>query len=1073
MAKQTTYKLDQTLLLNTYFLNLFGCKTTDELYLAMKKPELEGETAEGVSFLCRELIERIASPLLTAEKLLEYDAHIHTYTEEINQDRETPVKWKYFQYLALLFTEIYLDNYLGDAETFCKELNRYLDRKKVHVPWHLFDPFKVEEMNKLAFWCATGSGKTLMMHVHLKQYMHYCEKYGIKSPDRTLLITPNEGLTKQHLEEFALSGIQAEVFAPRKTKNMFNDVELLEITKLAEENGDKTVAVSCFEGNNLVFVDEAHKGSSGETWWDYRERVTRNGFSFEYSATFGQAVASQKTADDRIIRLKEYGKSTLFNYSYRYFYNDGYGKDYAVFNQNVWYEGTEQWLYLTAYLLSLYEQTIIFESDEAIANKFLIDRPLGVFVGTSVNAQSSGSANVATTDVVEILQFLRAFIDRKAEFSRFIAQLFRPNDGVKTREGHSLFAKSFGLLKKGMVAGHEQEFAEQLYDKMRTKLFYAESETANLSLDLLKGATEEIGLRVGDGRYFGVINIGNNTQFIKTCREIEQPFDCHTKDFSANSLFATINDENSTINMLIGAKKFNTGWNSYRVSVMGLMKIGSTEGSDIIQMFGRGVRLRGYNHSLKRSKEMEADSLPENVPGNLQTVETLFIFGVHADYMKVFDDATKANDMPQGSEAGELVPIEIPVKTMAPIPSDLKSIRIKDNSNFRKLELSSIEQFVGSVQVEIDMYATANASYSSSSASGEGETAQRNKAKVTEKHLALIDWDEVYFRLADMVRTNGWHNMMFSKSELMSVMNNTDWYVLYIPKEQMEFHNFGADVRRWQFITWSLLKAYLEKVYGRCKRIYDDDNVEKVVISDDDSNFIQKYTVQVREDKTDEIDRIHKLVEKIEAGTMEAHEMLTHEEWFQGIRFDKHLYMPLLYMTDKDDNGQKPYVDRVSGMPWLRVSPQPLNDGEKAFVEDMRKYCEVHAEEMAGKELFLLRNQSRKGVGFFTDAGFYPDFIMWIKDGKKQTVVFLDPKGIVNLPDGMASPKIRLFERLKNTTMPKLKDRNLVLDSFILSVTPYNKVRWNQKPLKQTMNDNHLLFMEDEGYLDMLFNKLL
>ena len=64
------------------------------------------------------------------------------------------------------------------VQAFCKELNTYRIKKSTHAPWHMFDAFKVDEMNKLAFWCATGSGKTLMMHIHLKQYLYYCEKYG-------------------------------------------------------------------------------------------------------------------------------------------------------------------------------------------------------------------------------------------------------------------------------------------------------------------------------------------------------------------------------------------------------------------------------------------------------------------------------------------------------------------------------------------------------------------------------------------------------------------------------------------------------------------------------------------------------------------------------------------------------------------------------------------------------------------------------------------------------------------------------------------------------------------------------
>ena len=46
-------------------------------------------------------------------------------------------------------------------------------------------------------------------------------------------------------------------------------------------------------------------------------------------------------------------------------------------------------------------------------------------------------------------------------------------------------------------------------------------------------------------------------------------------------------------------------WNSWRVSNMGLMNVGTGEGSEIIQLFGRGVRLKGRGMSLKRSTHLE------------------------------------------------------------------------------------------------------------------------------------------------------------------------------------------------------------------------------------------------------------------------------------------------------------------------------------------------------------------------------------------------------------------------------------------------------------------------------------
>ena len=1069
-TRSQNYKLDQSLLLNTYFLSLFGYKTVDELYQDFKSPELEGEDINGVSLLCKGLIERLSADSLTASQLLEYDSNITHHTREINSERENRIIWKYFQYLALLFTEIYLDRYFADKQAFCDELNRFQKLKfEEGGAWHAFcNPIDSKELNKLAFWCATGSGKTLLMHIHLKQFMHYVTKYQHQQPDRTLLITPNEGLSAQHIDEFNQSGIVADSFSQNSGKKMFIDVEVIEITKLAEENGEKTVAVSCFEGNNLVFVDEAHKGSSGEIWWKNREALTRQGFSFEYSATFGQAVASQSSSNERLRRRLEYGKCTLFNYSYRYFYNDGYGKDYNVLNLKTWYEGSQLRLYLTAYLLCLYEQMMIYNSDTRINTHFLIDRPLGVFVGTSVNAQQSGEANVATTDVLEVIGFLRDYLEYRSEFVGYIAQLLNPAEGIKDVDGRSLFAKSFEFIKKGMAAGQEHQFAENIYDGIRRHLFHAKTPTATIVLDLLKGASEEIGVRVGDGTYFAVINIGNNTQFIKTCRDMERPYECHTKDFTLASLFRTINDEDSAITMLIGAKKFNTGWNSYRVSVMGLMKIGQSEGSDIIQMFGRGVRLRGYNHSLMRSAELPAEIKLENIPKQLRTVETLYVFGVKSEYMRVFDEATKANDMPDGSSDDDNIIIEIPTLLTNPgMPNDLKTIQVKEKADFKKQEVFDIEHYINTVHVELDMYATAVAKHSN-----EGESSNvaiRNQGKLSSLQLNMLNWNDIYYHLLDLTIDRGWHNLMFSKASLRKVMDNSDWYILYVPEEELLFRNYGKDIPKWQQIVTSLLQAYLEKVYSRQRRIYNDDNVESVKLSVDNENFIGKHTIQLRKDKTEEAEHIQQLANKIATRTMASDEMLENP-WFEGLYFDKHLYMPLLYLMVKDLNGNRPYVDRLSGQPWLKISPVPLNEGEKKFVIDIRKYCQTHAgdEILKNRKLFLLRNQSRKGIGFFEDDGFYPDFILWVKEGRKQKVVFIDPKGIRNLNDGLKSSKIQLHIRLREKIMPQLKDKNLALDSYIISVTNYQSIRWNEKPTKQTFIDNHVLFQDDINYIDMM-----
>jgi hypothetical protein len=216
------------------------------------------------------------------------------------------------------------------------------------------DLYLADDLKKLAFWNATGSGKTLLMHVNILQYRHYLDAHGkADSLNRTILLTPNEGLSSQHLDEFRASGIQAEIFN-KESRGLFagKSVEIIEVTKLKEQMGDKTVAIDAFEGNNLVLVDEGHRGAGGDEWMGARARLSEDGFSFEYSATFGQAMK----AANKPGLTQEYAKCILFDYSYKYFYADGYGKDYSILNLSEEQSDDQRQIYLTACLLAFYQQ---------------------------------------------------------------------------------------------------------------------------------------------------------------------------------------------------------------------------------------------------------------------------------------------------------------------------------------------------------------------------------------------------------------------------------------------------------------------------------------------------------------------------------------------------------------------------------------------------------------------------------------------------------------------------------------------------------------------------------------------
>jgi len=114
-------------------------------------------------------------------------------------------------------------------------------------------------------------------------------------------------------------------------------------------------------------------------------------------------------------------------------------------------------------------------------------------------------------------------------------------------------------------------------------------------------------------------------------------------------------------------------------------------------------------------------------------------------------------------------------------------------------------------------------------------------------------------------------------------------------------------------------------------------------------------------------------------------------------------------------------------------------------------------------------------------TGFYPDFIMWIKKGEKQNMVFIDPKGLEHTK-GLDDEKI-VFAGFKPSSSDAitikdiekgLRKEYIVLESFILSKTPYEKLIEGRTspPSKDEYINQHVLFLEPD-WQERLFSNLL
>jgi len=1022
-------KFNQKLVLNKYILSLFEVETFEDLVENLKEERLEAVNENGESLFYHALTSVLfENKNLQKEQLLLYDNNIVRHTKALNRD----IKWKYFQYLTLLFTEIYLDMYFKGKEKLLKNLNDFLKKFNDDLPKkEQIERFKYEELNKLAFWNATGSGKTLLMHMNMFQFSHYSK---IKI-NKTLLLTPNEGLSEQHKLEFDESGIESEIFS-KDSKGLFesNCIEIIENTKLKDEDGDKTVAVDSFEDNNLVFIDEGHRGSSGDEWKINRDKLSVNGFAFEYSATFGQAISSG-TGKKKIELTNEYAKAILFDYSYKYFYNDGYGKNYSILNLSEEKDEVIKKYYLIASLLTFYQQIKIYKDKHILLKPYNIENPLMVFVGASVNAIKTEKKK-KVSDIIDILLFIDNFIKEENDSKAIISNILNGEIGISNKNNENIFENKFAYLQSLDI-----DF-DNIFTDILESIFNAKNGT--LHLDELKGCDGEIGLRLGDNEYFGVINVGDASKLLSLCDE--NGMNTEKKDFS-NSLFLNINDKKSKINILIGSKKFTEGWSSWRVSIMGLMNMGKKEGSQIIQLFGRGVRLKGKNYTLKRSS-----ALDRGLEKKYQAIETLNIFGLKADYMRQFKEYLEEEGVP----TNDIKEFTLPVIYNETYKSKkLKVLRVKEGKDFRKeknINFKYINNQHIIKKVVLSLYSQIDALESNSSS---GNKIEYNEVKLTENHYRFLDINNIYFELQKYKIERNWFNLNIDKDSIYDFFESNNWYKLLCPDTYLEIKKFN-DYKKIEEIVISLLKQYIKSFYEYSKSDWETEFLEYRVLDENDSNLVTEYNIEIEDNEIALIEQLKKL----ESDLKEHKELSINQRNFKTFYFDRHLYSPLIF--------------KGKGLTSLKIKPIHLNDGEANFIDDLQKYLDKHKTDFEDKEIYLLRNQSKTGIGVFTEVNFYPDFLMWILDGNKQYINFIDPKGLLNL-NTKNDPKINFASKVKNIE-EEIGDRNIILNSFIVSVTPYSVISWLQDTLEQqVLEGKNVLFQIDDKdkYIGKMFNNIL
>jgi len=296
-----------------------------------------------------------------------------------------------------------------------------------------------------------------------------------------------------------------------------------------------------------------------------------------------------------------------------------------------------------------------------------------------------------------------------------------------------------------------------------------------------------------------VINIGGDRVFLDRIEGAYDHISVESDQFK-KSLFRSINKRDSPINVLMGSRKFIEG-GTLACFHNGPDELRAWRGSQVIQLFGRGVRLLGKDRTLKRSSELEVDP-----PSNLSLLERLNVFGVRADYMAQFRDYLSD----EGIDTDPRDVVEIETRTQDHFQNQgLLVVRPQVESEYVD-EVNLELEGTGDITPEIDIMPQVGILSSRDESANEFD--ENEPRTIPEEYLDLLDWHEIYRKVWQFRKEKGYRNLVCEKKTLQEILSN-EYYTLYCPQSMLEVEQFD-DLEQVQQIAVMILRKYIKEFYS-------------------------------------------------------------------------------------------------------------------------------------------------------------------------------------------------------------------------------------------------------------------
>jgi uncharacterized membrane protein len=853
---------------------------------------------------------------------------------EVNQER----KQKFFKW--------YKDNGLDE------DLDIKLDRRKRGIYNLLTEHYPQEDgkisyehfINRMSFWMATGSGKSLVI-IKLIQFLAELIKRKEIPPYDILILTHRDDLIEQlkkHVDEFnyanetkiILKELKEYPEAKRQRTLLGITVFYYRSDNLSDEQKEKIIDFKNYDndGKWYIFLDEAHKGDKEESKRQHIYSIlSRNGFLFNFSATF---------TDTRDII------TCAFEFNLSSFINSGYGKHICILKQEIRafrdeedYTGEEKQkivlksLILLTYINKFYEEIKNIQSD-------LYHKPLLLTLVNSVNTED-------------------------ADLKLFFRELERIGKGEIEED---VFNNALDELWEELKQQPEFMFENGKKIKIDEAVFksitindilnyvYNSRATGEIEILIRPSNKKELAFKLKTSdRPFALIKIGDISGWLKeelAGYEIQERFE-------DESYFENLNREDSEINILMGSRGFYEGWDSNRPNVINFINIGMGEDAKkfILQSVGRGVRIEPVKNKRKRllelynAKEIDED-LFNKIKDKVLPIETLFIFGTNRNALvTVIQELEKEKKKEEEHQLSLFENYEAKIDKLLLVPT------------YKQAEYPLLKE---KEQIKFEI--------------------SENDFEILKRFAEFISDDRIF-----LMRYN---TEPVKIKILREKLNNQDIFKF----SGKDFKNVDLLVQRF----FDYLSVIPEEVEGLKELEEEIRHFKNIKVYLKDISEIQKKIESVRQFKDPSILE-KELKEKFKRGEItleqyteaikESARMVREERIeYQGKQLRikhiaNHYYLPLILSDDEKIDYIKHIIKTSSEVKFIDDLENYLDKSDNKFKEfDWWMFSKI--DESLDEVYIPYYNPNVNKI-----SRFYPDFVFWLKKENDYFIVFVDPKG--------------------------------------------------------------------------------